>query len=263
MTDATFQQIQGYYDSWQNIALTNIQEGIELDSNAFLNAAHSIVASDWCRRSVISDYGINANKVSVAPLGANLDNLPASAPHKKDDGLCRLLFLGVDWERKGGPIALETFRQLRRMGLNTHLHIVGCQPPANVRDEGITVIPFLDKNKPGEQAQLVSILEQTHFLLLPTRAEAAGVVFCEAAAYGIPSITTDTGGVTTYVREGINGYALPYHEKGIAYAEKIYAVFENIDTYKALSESSRKLYEDELNWDQWGKKFHSIAKAML
>ncbi|RYZ54054.1 MAG: hypothetical protein EOO14_14715, partial [Chitinophagaceae bacterium] len=54
MTDATFKQIQGYYGSWQNIAPSNIREGIEVDSRAFHNAAHSLVASDWCRQSAIS-----------------------------------------------------------------------------------------------------------------------------------------------------------------------------------------------------------------
>lgn len=263
MTDATFQQIQGYYDAWQNIAPSNISEGIEVDSRAFHNAAHAMVASDWCRQSAIRDYGVDPNKISVVPLGANLDHPPATAPEKENTGICRLLFLGVEWERKGGPIALEAFRQLRRLGVNAHLHIVGCRPLADVSDDGITVIPFLDKNKPEEQRQMVSILEQTHFLLLPTRAECAGVVFCEAAAYGIPSITTATGGVPTYVRDGINGYAMPYEANGAAYAEKIYSLFSDFDAYQALSDSSRKLYEDELNWDRWGERFLDIAQKVV
>jgi glycosyltransferase involved in cell wall biosynthesis len=263
MTDATFKQIQGYYGSWQNIAPANIREGIDVDSHAFHKAAHSMVASDWCRNSAINEYGIDESKVSVVLLGANLDCPPAAAPEKETNGICRLLFLGVEWERKGGPIALETFRQLRRMGVNAHLHIIGCQPLADVSDKGITVIPFLDKNKPEEQRQLVSILQQTHFLLLPTRAECAGVVFCEAAAYGIPSIATATGGVQNYVRDGINGYAMPYQDTGTAYAEKIYSLFNDSNGYQTLSRSSRKLFEDELNWDRWGEKFMDIARRVV
>ncbi|NTS43208.1 glycosyltransferase family 4 protein [Flavisolibacter sp. BT320] len=263
MTDATFKQIKGYYDSWQNIAPSNIREGIEVDSHAFHNAAHSLVASDWCRQSAISDYGIDPNKISVAPLGANLDLPPAKAIEKQNTGICQLLFLGVEWERKGGPIALETFRELRRMGLNAHLHIIGCRPPIELSDKNITVIPYLDKNKPAEQAQLVSVLQQTHFLLLPTRAECAGVVFCEAAAYGIPSISTATGGVPTYVRDGINGYAMPYHSTGAAYAETLASLFSDFSKYQALSHSSRKLYEEELNWDRWGERFMDAAKKVV
>lgn len=45
-----------------------------------------------------------------------------------------------------------------------------------------------------------------NFLLLPTIAECAGIVFAEASGYGIPSITYDTGGVGTYVIDGINGF---------------------------------------------------------
>lgn len=35
-----------------------------------------------------------------------------------------------------------------------------------------------------------------HLLLLPTRAECAGIVFNEASAYGVPILLTDTGGVS-------------------------------------------------------------------
>jgi glycosyltransferase involved in cell wall biosynthesis len=263
LTDATFQQIQGYYQAWQNFAPSNISEGIEVDKKAFQQAAHNLLASEWCKSSAINDYGISEKKISVVPLGANLDHPPLFVEEKKREGVCRLLFLGVEWERKGGPLALETFRQLRKMGLHASLHIIGCTPPVDVSDKGITVIPYLNKNIPAEQEQLNAILQQTHFLLLPTRAECAGVVFCEASAYGIPSIATDTGGVKTYVRDGVNGYALPMNANGEVYAKEIYTLFENFDDYRSLSYTSRKLFEDELNWERWRERFTTIAQTLV
>lgn len=35
MTDISFQQIQGYYDTWQNFSPSNISQGIEPDQLAF------------------------------------------------------------------------------------------------------------------------------------------------------------------------------------------------------------------------------------
>lgn len=164
----------------------------------------------------MNDYGVDASKISVVPCGANLDIVPVSGQiNLKTTGNCNLLFLGVEWDRKGGNIALETFRHLKQDGVNPRLHIIGCVPPYDLTEEkGIIVIPFLDKNKEGDFQQLHAIFLQTDFLLLPTRAECAGVVFSEASAYGIPSITTDTGGVTTYVKNGVNGYSLPYSTGG-------------------------------------------------
>lgn len=265
MTDATFQQLQGYYPYFSNLAVYNIKQGIELDKMAFKKTAHCMLASDWNKNSAITEYGMDEKKVSVVPCGANLDLIPA----KKDlnfeiSGQCRLLFLAVEWNRKGGDIALETFRLLKRKGISPHLHIIGCVPPQDISGEaGITVIPFLDKNNPEDFQQLQKIFKQTDFLLLPTRAECAGVVFSEASAFGIPSITTNTGGVSTYVQDGINGYLLPFHAGADAYAKKIEQLVLNPLAMQNLKLSGRKFYEERLNWNLWGQQFQEIAGSII
>ncbi len=265
MTDATFQQLQGYYPYFSNLPSYNIKQGIELDKKAFQKTAHSMLASDWCRDSAIQDYNIDPGKISVLPCGANLDSIPSVAQlNFGETKTCNLLFLAVEWERKGGEIALETFRQLKQKGLDPHLHIIGCVPPHDLSAEkNITVIPFLDKNKPEEFRELEKIFFQTDFLLLPTRAECAGVVFSESSAYGIPSITTNTGGVSSYVKDGINGFALPLSATGNAYAEKIEKLVSDQQNLHNLKLSSRKYYEEKLNWDNWGKSFNKIAQRLI
>ena len=265
MTDATFQQLQGYYPYFSNLAKYNVKQGIELDKKAFQKTAHYMLASEWNKNSVVNDYGIGANKISVAPCGANLDRIPGVLDLDMNaSGKCRLLFLGVEWDRKGGDIALETFRLLKQKGTNPHLHIIGCVPPVDVSSEkDITVIPFLDKNKPEDFNQLHQILLQTDFLLLPTRAECAGVVFSEASAYAIPSITTDTGGVTTYVKNGLNGFALPLQAGADVYAEKISQLLADKQVMQNLKHSARKYYEENLSWNLWGRQFQQIAERLV
>lgn len=265
MTDATFQQLQGYYPYFSNLAAYNIRQGIELDKRAFTKAAHCILASDWNKNSAINDYGIDTGKISVIPCGANLDFIPvAGNVRDRHPGSNHLLFLGVEWERKGGEIALETFRLLRQEGMNTHLHIIGCLPPHDLSgEENISVIPFLDKNNAGDFQQLHNIFLQTDFLLLPTRAECAGVVFSEASAYGIPSITTDTGGVATYVKNGINGFALPVQAGADEYAEKISRLLADKQAMQNLKHSSRKYYDEYLSWDLWGQQFQQLAERLI
>jgi glycosyltransferase involved in cell wall biosynthesis len=125
------------------------------------------------------------------------------------------------------------------------------------------VIPFLDKNKKEDFLQLHHIFLQTDLLLLPTRAECAGVVFSEASAYAIPSITTDTGGVTTYVKDGINGFALPMQAGADAYAKRIRQLITNQQDMKNLKSSCRKYYDENLNWDLWGRQFQQIAERLV
>jgi glycosyltransferase involved in cell wall biosynthesis len=261
MTDATFQQLQGYYPNFSNLAAYNVRQGIALDKRAFANSTHCMLASDWNKRSAVNDYGTDPAKISVVPCGANLDSLP-SADEEKNPGTggCRLLFLGVEWIRKGGDIALDCYHILKGKGFHPTLHIIGCVPPYDLSaDKDITIYPFLDKNKAEDFAQLNILLHHTDFLLLPTRAECAGVVFAEASAYGIPSITTDTGGVTSYIKTGINGHALDINADGRLYAERIEAILSNPQQHKQLKLQSRKLYEETLNWDVWGQQFQKIA----
>lgn len=264
MADATFKQLQGYYDSFSNLAPYNIQQGIEMDRSAFNNATHCMLASDWARQSAVNHYGIPENKITVQPFGPNMDTIPAVSDLKKEKNkVCRLLFLGVEWERKGGQTALDTFYTLQKNGMQVQLTIIGCQPPVPVNDKNITVIPFLDKAIKAETERLYNILLQTDFLLLPVKAECAGIVFCEASAFGVPSITTDTGGVSTYVQNGINGFALPIFSGAGAYADKIIDIYNNEDAYRQLRANSRNRYETVLNWDAWGRSFYQTAEKIL
>jgi glycosyltransferase involved in cell wall biosynthesis len=264
MTDATFQQLQGYYPYFSNLPKYNVRQGIGLDKKAFQKSAHCMLASEWSKNSAVGDYGISADRISVVPCGANLDRIPSvSELNMTASGQCRLLFLGVEWDRKGGDITLETFRLLKQKGVSPHLHIIGCVPPHDVSNEkNITVIPFLDKNKPKEFQQLHKIFLETDFLMLPTRAECAGVVFSEASAYGIPSITTDTGGVSTYVKNGMNGFAFPLQSGADVYAEKINELLADNEAMQNLKHSAIKYYEKKLNWDNWGKRFQEIAEKL-
>lgn len=264
LTDGTFYQIQGYYDTWKNFAPFSIRQGIEVDKKAFLKASHIMAASEWTQQSAIYDYGVDPQKISVVPLGANLENIPKRQElNFSADCKSRILFLGVEWERKGGDIALEAFLQLKQKGIHAKLQIVGCVPPLAINDPDITVIPFLNKNNPEDFNRLNEILLHTDFLLLPTRAECAGIVFCEASAYGIPSITTDTGGVSTYVRNGENGFTLLPAAVSGEYALQIEQVINNPQLLTELKKSSRHYYESTLSWQVWGKKFKEIADACL
>jgi glycosyltransferase involved in cell wall biosynthesis len=92
---------------------------------------------------------------------------------------------------------------------------------------------------------------KSDFLLLPTRAECFGLVFCEAAAFGVPSVSADTGGVRGAVHEGKNGFLLPPDANGKIYAEKITELWNDRAAYLHLRESARNLFETTLNWDAW------------
>jgi glycosyltransferase involved in cell wall biosynthesis len=79
-------------------------------------------------------------------------------------------------------------------GIRTTLTVVGCQP-AGVLPEYVRVLGFISKSTIKGREKLASLLQKLDFLILPTMAEAAGIVFCEASAFGLLSLSYSTGGV--------------------------------------------------------------------
>lgn len=93
---------------------------------------------------------------------------------------------------------------------------------------------------------------------MPTRAENFGVVFCEANAYAVPAISTNTGGTTSAIQDGENGYTLPMKAGASEYADLIQTIISNEKGYHQLSINARKKYLEELNWGYWGKRMKEI-----
>ena len=125
------------------------------------------------------------------------------------------------------------------------------------------IIPFLDKNDPAQNQEFEQLYLSSHFLLLPTRNECFGIVFCEANAFGLPVIATATGGTPETIKDGENGYLLPLKARGDAYASIIADLFHDEQRYSAMVQSSRAAFENRLNWDAWGISVATYITEMM
>lgn len=259
-TDATFASMIGYYDWFENISKATIREGMKLDQIAMDSSALAIFASDWAAESAIRDYGADPSKVKVVPLGANLENEKTfseikSAISNRSTNVCKILFIGVDWERKGGQLVLDSVAELNKGGLATELHIVGIpELPISELPSFVINHGFISKKTSEGQKAIEDLLLDCHFLFVPSKAEAYGVVFCEASAYGLPSIATKTGGIPTIIKDNINGITLGLDEPHMSYAKFIHDTFINYSLYKELALSSFNEYESRLNWRVAGQQ---------
>lgn len=254
--DRTIEGALNYHSILSNLLAFSEKQSIYTDKRAMYNATKVFFSSQWAAEHAKQFYQLPPEKCAIVPFGANLKNPPKRELilNKTKSKLCKLLFIGVYWENKGGSIAYNALIKLLDMGIDAELTICGCIPPKDFKHDKITVIPFLNKNIKEEEEKLYSLYEHANFLILPTRFEAYGLVFCEASAYGVPSLATDTGGVSGVITEGKNGYLLPYEDLGDGYAKKIKEIWLNDIAYKQLSLSSREEYETRLNWDSWVQK---------
>ncbi len=260
-TDGPWSVIKDYYPTYTNVVRRTDRTAEELERRSLERSAIVLVSSEWAKEAVVRDYGIDAAKVHNVYIGANLLHPPLREevlPRTLGERI-RLLMVGVLWDIKGGDIAYATLLELLKLGYDAELTVVGCTPPAGISHPRLTVIPFLNKQMPEQRDQFERLWRDADFFVLPSRAEAAGVVFCEASAHGLPSIATHTGGIPSLVMDGRNGYTLPYHARGAEYARVIADLANDPERYARLCESSRDEFEQRLNWDVWGTRVAEIV----
>ncbi|MBF2053999.1 MAG: glycosyltransferase family 4 protein [Candidatus Sericytochromatia bacterium] len=232
---------------------------------AFLNVRHLFFPSDWSSQTACRHYELDAARISVLPFGANLNPTPDAETlqtlwQQRQTKSWQMLFIGKDWERKGGPCVLEMLQHLNQAGLKIQLQLVGCTPeiPADLAEQ-VHLHGFLNKAQPADQVRLRQLLSESHLLVMPSRAEGFGVVYAEAAAYGLPVLAADVGGVSSAVKD--NGILLPAEASAADYAAAVLALHQDPERYQQLAEAAYRRYREELNWTVFSQKILQQIRA--
>jgi glycosyltransferase involved in cell wall biosynthesis len=249
--DITVGPLLDYYPQFAKISTRGRRLADKQERKVIESGASIVLSSDWAAQTGAKHYGVPVSRFVVAPFGANFERDPdvAEAPR---GGPLKLLFVGYDWERKGGEIALEIFRAIRRRAPDAEFHVVGSRPESALKTPGVTVYGRLSKRDPEQTERLLSLFRGSSFFLMPTRREAFGLVYSEACAYSLPPVAAETGGVGTAIHNGENGLLLPYDAPPEAFADAILAVWSDQERYQAMRRAARDAYEKRLNWRAWG-----------
>lgn len=266
MSDATLSSISSIYSSFAEMPRWLRKGADKIEREALQKSNRVLFCSDWARASAIVDYGVAPTAICVMPLGPNIssDVIDQFKSTKSADfrGGVRLLFIGADWDRKGGPIVLDIKRCLDSRGVSCELFIVGNCPKDIPDDSGIHVFGRLNKSDEKQLKEMCRLYELAHFFVLPTSAEAYGIVFSEAQAFGCPSLTYAVGGTPTAVLDGITGYTLPLGASAQDFAERICSLIQNPRQYEQMSADCRTRYEKEANWSTWAQTVINLADQL-
>lgn len=238
----------------------NAQEAI-----ALATATRVSYPSEWAARSAVRHYGQDPAKIFVIPWGGNLpreidDDEVAAGINSRRPDRCHLVFLGRDWHRKGGDVLVGTVNELNRLGLETRATIIGCSPQGLPADR-FTVYPYLNKRDERHFALFASSMLSATFMFVPSRAEAYGQAFCEAAAFGVPAIGSSVGGIP--VRDGETGYLPAADTSPEHHAEIIIETLAHPTKYREMAEEARCDYRQRLNWNRFGDQVTDLISCFL
>ena len=134
--DTSFQSWYNHYYSGINISKKTLIDGNINEQKAITKSKKIFVTSHWAKNEILKFYNCNRRKINVLPFGSNLDFNPMLSKIKKKkcnfkNKKCRIVSIGVDWDRKGFDRTIKICNLLRSKGLNTTLTLIGATKKKN------------------------------------------------------------------------------------------------------------------------------------
>jgi glycosyltransferase involved in cell wall biosynthesis len=173
-----------------------------LNQRAFGAARHLVAWSEWAKSSLVADYGVAPEKISVIPPGIDTARWRCERA-LRPAGPVNLLFVGGDFPRKGGETLLEAFRQLPPG--TAHLNIVTKTTDAGKKMPNVTVWHDVVPNSDT----LRTLFAEADLFVFPTRGDCLPLAVMEALASGLPVITTTVGALPEAVTHDETGWIVP------------------------------------------------------
>lgn len=227
----------------------------ELEQQAYERASLIFVRSTHVARSLETQYGIDADKVVLVYAGANAPISPAMRRRSPVAGPGpTILFVGMDWVRKGGPELLAAFRSVRRSSPAVRLVIAGCAP--DVRELNVVVagrVPL---------AEVSRLMASADIFCMPAHVEPFGVAYVEAMSHGLPVVASDIGAASDLVTDGVTGFLVRPGD-GASLAHRLSTLVLDGELRVRLGEAGRRVAQEHYNWPAVGRKIASAIRSHL
>lgn len=254
--DALFPTVRRYYPYFRHYYSERDALTLQRLEDCVLQRTKKIwLSSDWAAEEAKVDFPQAASKISVQSFGANLAEPPS--PNVVEQSIAArplspptLLFFANEWDRKGGDAAVETVKRLRAKSCAAKLVVVGIteRPKSVLKEPWLEWVGRLDKNKPEERQRLQNYLLNSTFLLLPTTADCTPIVCHEAAAYGLPVLATNVGGLPSTVETGKTGMLWPLEHFINEASTWLLNILPDRVRYEAMARAARYRYDNITNW---------------
>jgi glycosyltransferase involved in cell wall biosynthesis len=241
-----------------------LERGKFLWNRSTFNAATVLVTfCQWAKDSLVADYGVPTEKVIVIPPGVDMEEWhfgrdKAACPNITS-GKVRLLFVGGDFERKGGNTLIEAFRSGLRQ--NCTLDIVTQNTSVQRELAGMDGVQ-VHCNLVANSTPLKELFAKADIFVFPTQADCLPHVIMEAMTAGLPIISTDVGALREQVEDGVNGLIVPPSDVGAVIAA-VRALCGDETTRGRMAAASRRIAEERFDARHNYNAVLDLMKAMV
>jgi glycosyltransferase involved in cell wall biosynthesis len=153
-------------------------------------AATVIPWCEWTARSLREDYFVPEERIEMIRPGIHLDDWPLATGRRP--GPCRLLFVGGDFQRKGGDQILDSLRELEG---EWQLDVV-----TKSQIDGSDRVRVHNDLAQGD-TELLDLYQQADVFVFPSLGDAVPWVVLEAMATGTAVVGTAVGGMAEMITE--------------------------------------------------------------
>jgi glycosyltransferase involved in cell wall biosynthesis len=204
------------------------------------------------------DVGRPPQSATQVGKAANVDEAAVPAATVWDGTLSplRLGLIGIDWERKGGPVLLEAATKLQRMGYPVEVVAIGPEASTLPSHPALRAIGFVDKAR--ELPRFLELVRSFHFGCLLSHAEASGISTLECLRLGVPVIVRDVGGLRENVPEDA-GLVLSAEQTGDRLTEALAALLQAPERYPRMREAAENV-AGYYSWDRTAREFLALLE---
>jgi glycosyltransferase involved in cell wall biosynthesis len=222
----------------------SVQGALESDRRFYDEMDVLLPMSDWLRRSFVEDYGQDPAKVVTVGAGANLHELP-DVPERTFEQP-RFLFVGKQWERKGGPQLLKAFRHVHAERPDAELWVVGPErAPAST--PGVRFFERISRASADGERRLGELYSGATAFAMPSVYEPFGIVFLEAMAFGLACVASDRCAMPEIVADGVSGFTVGAHDVD-ALGQRLLDLTDP-ERARAFGEAGRRRLVERFTWD--------------
>jgi glycosyltransferase involved in cell wall biosynthesis len=211
---------------------------LALERALYAGATRVFTRSGNVSRTLHERYGRPERQVVCVGAGSNAKLPEERAPADGDDDV-RILFVGVDWKRKGGPDLVDAFRRVRARHPEARLRIVGASP--DLDEPGVEVVGRCPVEAVHTHYAAASIF------CLPSHREPFGVAYVEALHHGLPVVGTRIGAVPELVEDGAVGFLVEVGDVD-ALADRLERLVGDAVLRRRMGERARARARERHTW---------------